>query len=798
MADIISSAAPTLSPPAASILHHTFVDFAAMSPALPVHLVQYDQTLPVLAVVLKNDGQPYVLPAGAAVNIRMDKRDGHYVYNPALGVDDARTTAYIAVTQQMTTGAGDFAPILEIVVDGGIAGTAPLSLCIDRNPVPQDAVESSDEYKTAAQLAIEAAASAAAAADSADASANSADTAAQKATAAATSATNAAGSATDAAASASSATASKNAAATSAANAAGSATAASGSADAAAASATTATQKATAAATSATNAASSASSASSSKTAAAASATNAATSASSAADSADAAAASADTATAKATAASTSASNAAASATTATQKATAAATSATNAANSATAAATSASAASSSATAAAASAKEAADSAATATTTKPSTTTPKAAGTAAVGTETAYARGDHVHPAQTTVSGNAGTATKWATARNINGMSVQGDANRVNYGTCSTAAATVAKTVACTGFALVTGAEITVKFTVTNTAASPTLNVNSTGAKAIYYRGSAISAGYLAANRTYTFRYDGTQYELVGDIDTNTTYSAMTAATSSAAGKTGLVPAPAAGKQASFLRGDGTWVVPTNTTYSAATTSAAGLMSAADKTKLDGIASMTGATASAAGKTGLVPVPAAGKQASFLRGDGTWQTPANTTYSVATQSANGLMSAADKTKLDGFGSASSYATASTASSLNSRITSVESRLNSRSIGFAADVILSSVVPNGAGTWYFSYAPVGKFISINMQREGGYWTDNVIYCIGDMEFTVALHPNNNSGATLYARASINGTAFTLHGWYCGFEYTGNLAQNLCTAMDVRAIYPVLNL
>lgn len=120
------------------------------------------------------------------------------------------------------------------------------------------------------------------------------------------------------------------------------------------------------------------------------------------------------------------------------------------------------------------------------------------------------------------ISGNAATATKWATARNINGMSVQGDANRVNYGTCSTAAATAAKTVACTGFALVTGAEITVKFTVTNTAANPTLNVNSTGAKAIYYRGSAITSSYLAANRTYTFRYNGTQYELVGDINTNT------------------------------------------------------------------------------------------------------------------------------------------------------------------------------------------------------------------------------------------------------------------------------------
>lgn len=69
--------------------------------------------------------------------------------------------------------------------------------------------------------------------------------------------------------------------------------------------------------------------------------------------------------------------------------------------------------------------------------------------------------------------------------------------------------------------------------------------------------------------------------------DTNTTYSNMGAATSSAAGKAGLVPAPAAGKQASFLRGDGTWVVPTNTTYGVATSSTDGLMSKGDKSKLD-------------------------------------------------------------------------------------------------------------------------------------------------------------------------------------------------------------------
>ena len=136
-----------------------------------------------------------------------------------------------------------------------------------------------------------------------------------------------------------------------------------------------------------------------------------------------------------------------------------------------------------------------------------------------------FASGVTLNPSTNTItaniSGNAGTASKWATARNINGMLVQGDADRVNYGVCSTAADTAAKTVDCAGFTLITGAEITVKFTVDNAAAKPTLNVNGTRARPIYYRGSPIATGYLAAGRVYTFRYDGARYELVGDVNTD-------------------------------------------------------------------------------------------------------------------------------------------------------------------------------------------------------------------------------------------------------------------------------------
>ena len=152
---------------------------------------------------------------------------------------------------------------------------------------------------------------------------------------------------------------------------------------------------------------------------------------------------------------------------------------------------------------------------------KASSTTPLAPGEASVGNETSsFARGDHRHGLQENVSGNAGTATKWKSTRYIDGLGVDGSADRTRYATCSTAAATAAKTVNVTGFKLIAGALVCVRFTVTNTAANATLNVNGTGAKAIRYRNAAISAGYLAANRTYFFIYDGSYYQLIGDIDT--------------------------------------------------------------------------------------------------------------------------------------------------------------------------------------------------------------------------------------------------------------------------------------
>lgn len=97
------------------------------------------------------------------------------------------------------------------------------------------------------------------------------------------------------------------------------------------------------------------------------------------------------------------------------------------------------------------------------------------------------------------------------------------------FGTCSTAAATAAKAVSITTgtFNLEAGARVSVKFSNTNTANSPTLNVNSKGAKNIFHKGAQITSGSNKAllAGVVDFIYDGTQWHLIGnyiDSDSNT------------------------------------------------------------------------------------------------------------------------------------------------------------------------------------------------------------------------------------------------------------------------------------
>lgn len=83
------------------------------------------------------------------------------------------------------------------------------------------------------------------------------------------------------------------------------------------------------------------------------------------------------------------------------------------------------------------------------------------------------------------------------------------------YGTCSTAAGTAAKAVTLSSYTLVKNGFVAVKFDNAVTSSSSTMNINSKGAKAIYYNGAALGTNVILAGDVCLFVYDGSYYHLL-------------------------------------------------------------------------------------------------------------------------------------------------------------------------------------------------------------------------------------------------------------------------------------------
>ena len=224
------------------------------------------------------------------------------------------------------------------------------------------------------------------------------------------------------------------------------------------------------------------------------------------------------------------------------------------------------------------------------------------------------------------------------------------------YGTCTTAASTVAKVGSLSSYTLSTGGIVSIKFT-NAVPANATLNINSKGAKSIYYKGAAITANVIKAGDIATFIYSS-QYHLISidrwqddinnlqsDVNTKSTVSFTRSLTNGT--KIGTIT----------INGTGTDLyapTDTDTHYT---------------TKLKVGASAT-ATANAAATNGNVYLnlldnstirdshKIIGAGATTVTSDANGvititSTDNNTTYSVASESASGLMSADDKKKLNG-------------------------------------------------------------------------------------------------------------------------------------------------
>lgn len=89
--------------------------------------------------------------------------------------------------------------------------------------------------------------------------------------------------------------------------------------------------------------------------------------------------------------------------------------------------------------------------------------------------------------------------------------------------------------------------------------------------------GSSTQPVYFSGGKPVACSYTLGKSVPADALFTDHTYGNIKGATSSAAGSAGLVPAPNIGEQLKFLRADGAWVIPTNTTYSVGTSSYLGI-----------------------------------------------------------------------------------------------------------------------------------------------------------------------------------------------------------------------------
>ena len=83
------------------------------------------------------------------------------------------------------------------------------------------------------------------------------------------------------------------------------------------------------------------------------------------------------------------------------------------------------------------------------------------------------------------------------------------------YGQCTTDATTQAKVATISGFLLVPKGIVAIHFTKAVSVQAATLNISSTGAKAIYYHGAALTPNVIKADNVVTMQYDGTRYNII-------------------------------------------------------------------------------------------------------------------------------------------------------------------------------------------------------------------------------------------------------------------------------------------
>ena len=393
------------------------------------------------------------------------------------------------------------------------------------------------------------------------------------------------------------------------------------------------------------------------------------------------------------------------------------------------------------------------------------------------------------------------------------------------YGICTTAEATAAKVATLASYALVKNGIVSIKFTYA-VPANATLNINNRGAKAIYYRGAKITADVIDKGDIATFVYDGANYQLLTINSNNpSTRIDLTGKTvdlndltladgvshikkyieKTAGGAANITNIPVAdqpfildvelirwastadyiSKQTFISIGDkyieyirycnsGIWEnwvkqVFTDTTYT----------------------DMKGATSSVAGTNGLVPAPAAGKQTSFLRGDGTWVVPTNTWRGIqnnlTSDSATESLAAAQGKVLKGFidkKRTMAYGTCTTAAATAAKVITVDSSTNWELVPGSMIMVKFSYTNTAQNPTFAVAGTAAKKIKYanNIITTGSLWTAGEanresIYVYNGSEYVWLGHSADNNNDTIFG--------------YCGTA-GGTAAKGVsCTSYNLLA-------
>lgn len=120
------------------IIHKTKVDFVKRIIQKPIHLVQYDNVIPIVEIELLYNGVLYELPNETDLTMLWRKRDKTYVIKNTLGLSEDRTKAYFEIDNNMTALDGIVEPVLSMSINEKTCASSTMNFVIDRNPVQRD------------------------------------------------------------------------------------------------------------------------------------------------------------------------------------------------------------------------------------------------------------------------------------------------------------------------------------------------------------------------------------------------------------------------------------------------------------------------------------------------------------------------------------------------------------------------------------------------------------------------------------------------------------------------------------